>query len=86
MIPAGIGPAESAAPKNLTLEQIGILHHTVHRAAGGLYCGGGKNMDVLVAAGLMVSAGKKSFVPDEYFRITTAGHAVLREYRKAVQS
>jgi len=63
----------------LSKDQIAILHHTEHRAAGGLYCGGGKNMDALVAAGLMASAGRKSFVPDEYFRITSAGRTALRE-------
>ncbi len=67
----------------LTAEQIGILHHTEHRAAGGLYCGGGKAMDALVAAGLMESAGRKSFVPDPYYRITSAGRAALREHRKS---
>jgi hypothetical protein len=67
----------------LTLEQIGILHHTAHVAAGGFYCGGGKDMDVLVAAGYMQSAGRKSFVPDEYFRLTRAGRAVLRLYNEA---
>ena len=62
----------------LTKEQIEILDHTTHRAAGGLYCGGGKEMTELVNAGLMVSAGRKSFVLDEYFRITSAGSAALR--------
>ncbi len=63
----------------LTREQIAILDHTVKRAAGGLYCGSGKDMDVLVAAGLMQSAGRKSFVPDEYFRVTSAGRAALQQ-------
>lgn len=62
--------------RTLNREQIGILDHTLHRAAGGLYCGDGKDMQALVAAGLMVSAGRKSFVPDEYFRITEAGRRV----------
>ena len=62
----------------LTREQRDILYHTEHRAAGGFYCGGGKEMDTLVAAGLMESAGRKSFVPDEYFRITSKGRAALR--------
>lgn len=61
----------------LTNEQ--RLYHTEHRAAGGFYCGGGKDMDALVAAGLMQSAGRKSFVPDEYFRITAAGRSALRQ-------
>lgn len=62
----------------LTRNQIGILSHTVYRAAGGFYCGGGKDMEALVAAGLMQLAGRKSFVPDEYFRITSAGREALR--------
>ena len=62
----------------LTKEQASILDHTVHGAAGGLYCGGGRDMDVLVAYGFMVSAGRKSFVPDEYFRITNSGMEALR--------
>ena len=57
----------------LTKNQYDILYHTAHRAAGGFYCGGGKDMDELVKLGLMESAGRKSFVPDEYFRITRAG-------------
>lgn len=68
---------QATVPPHLTKEQRSILHHTEHRAAGGLYCGGGKDMDVLVAAGLMQSAGRKSFVPDEYFRITAAGRNAL---------
>lgn len=61
----------------LTKEQIAILDHTIHHAAGGLYCGGGKGMDALVSVGLMISAGRKSFVPDEYFRITDDGRKAL---------
>lgn len=61
----------------INIEQAAILYHTAHRAAGGFYCGGGKDMDALIAAGLMQSAGRKSFVPDEYFKITPAGRAAL---------
>lgn len=67
--------------EELTREQVSILDHTIHRAAGGFFCGGGKEMDGLVANGLMVSAGRKSFVPDEYFRITTKGRAALEKAR-----
>jgi hypothetical protein len=63
---------------NLSKEQMAILHHTVYRAAGGLYCGGGRDMQALVSAGMMESAGRKSFVPDEYFRITSKGREALR--------
>lgn len=62
----------------LSREQHEILYHTEHRSAGGLYCGGSPDMDALVAAGLMEFAGKKSFVPDAYYRITSKGRAVLR--------
>lgn len=62
----------------LNREQSEILYHTEHRAAGGFYCGGGKDMDALVAAGLMEYAGRKSFVPDPYYKITSKGRAALR--------
>lgn len=77
MIAAGIGPV-AASSVALTREQIAMLHHTEHSASGGLYCGGGKAMAALVAAGLMESAGRKAFVPDDYFRITAAGRHALR--------
>jgi hypothetical protein len=62
----------------LTPIQISILEHTLHRAAGGYYCGGGPDMDALVAAGLMEYAGRKSFVPDPYYTITSKGCEALR--------
>ena len=62
---------------NLTNNQRDILDHTAHRAAGGFYCGDSKDMQVLVQLGLMVSAGKKSFVVDEYFKLTFEGRKVL---------
>ena len=65
--------------KQLNKEQLAILDHTAHRAAGGLYCGDSSDMQELVEAGLMVSAGRKSFVLDEYFRMTGKGREVLRE-------
>lgn len=70
---------DTQTPMALKRQQIEILRHTLHRAAGGLFCGGGPDMDALVAAGLMESAGRKSFVPDEYFRITSAGRSALRQ-------
>jgi len=63
-------------------EQLSILDHTEHRAAGGFYCGGSPDMDALIAAGLMEFAGWKSFVPDAYYRITSKGRSVLRELKK----
>ena len=71
------GPVDGSAPA-LTREQISILDHTEHRAARGLYCGGGPEMDALVAAGLMQSAGRVAWCPDEYFRITGKGRTALR--------
>jgi len=62
----------------LNQEQLAILNHTAHRAAGGFYCGDSPDMQVLVAAGLMVSAGRKAFVKSEYFRLTGKGRDALR--------
>ncbi len=62
---------------NLSREQREILDHTVHRAAQGLFCGDSPDMRSLVAAGLMEEAGRKSFVPDTYFRITCKGREAL---------
>lgn len=61
----------------LNAEQIGIMEHTSTRAPNRMFCGGGKDMDALVKAGLMESAGRKSFVPDEYFSLTVAGREFL---------
>jgi hypothetical protein len=63
----------------LNREQLCILDHTVHRAANRMYCGDSPDMQVLVAAGLMKSAGRKSFVPSEYFTITPEGYEALRD-------
>lgn len=69
--------------ETLTREQVAILDHTVHRAAGGFYCGGGKAMDGLVEAGMMASAGRKSFVPEPYYTITSKGRAALKAAKAA---
>jgi len=57
----------------LNKEHIAILKHTTDRSANGLYCGDSPEMKELVLGGLMESAGRKSFVPDEYFRLTSEG-------------
>lgn len=57
----------------LNKEHRDILEHTSSRASGGLYCGDSPKMQELVQAGFMEFVGKKSFVPDAYFRITKAG-------------
>lgn len=62
----------------ITNEQLEILRHTAYRAAGGLYCGGGADMDRLVRNGFMRCVGWKSFVPDPYFVITEAGRDILK--------
>lgn len=69
----------------LTKKQVSILDHTAHRAAGGLYCGDSPDMQGLVALGMMVSAGRKSFVPDEYFRMTGKGREALKAYNTALK-
>lgn len=69
----------------LNCEQLAILDHTAHRAAGGFYCGDSPDMQALVAAGLMESAGRKSFVPDEYFRMTGKGREALRSANNEAQ-
>lgn len=63
----------------LSKKQLEILDHTANRAAQGLYCGGGSDMDELVRLEMMQFAGKKSFVPDPYYRITEKGLQELRE-------
>ncbi len=65
----------------LSAEQVSILDHTVNRAANGMHCGDSPDMQLLVTLGMMSSAGRKSFVPDEYFRITGEGLRVLRSYK-----
>ncbi len=55
-----------------------IMEHTVDRAAGGLYCGDSLEMQSLVAAGLMESAGRKSFAPEPYFQITGKGRELMQ--------
>ncbi len=67
---------------NLNSEQLAILDHAANRAAGGFYCGDSPDMQELVAAGLMRSAGRKQCVPDEYFHLTGAGRDALRAANK----
>lgn len=58
----------------INAEQKAIIEHTIKN---GIFCGGGKDMDKLCDAGLMEFAGKKSFVPDPYYRVTSAGKKAL---------
>jgi len=59
---------------NLSKKHIAILSHTSKNHQK-LYCGSSKEMYELCLLGLMKSAGKKSFVPDGYFKITKAGES-----------
>ena len=72
---------QTTAPA-ITREQLGILLHTRDRASAGAFCGDSPDMQELVRLGLMESAGRVSFVPDEYFRLTPAGRDFLREIPK----
>ena len=65
--------------ETLSSEERDILLHTMHRAAGGLYCGSSPEMITLIKRGLMVYAGRKSLVPDPYYRITPKGCEAIRE-------
>jgi len=62
----------------ITKNQRDILDHTAHKAAAGFYCGDSDDMQTLISLGFMVSASKKSFVPDEYFALTGAGRKVQK--------
>ena len=55
---------------NLTNEHKEIIKHTIKN---GIFCGGSKEMDELCEAGLMQYVGRKSFVPDPYYRVTSLG-------------
>ena len=70
----------------ITNKQREILDHTAHGAAGGFYCGDSVDMQVLVRMGLMVSMGKKSFCPDEYFALTAAGRKTLSAFNLVFSS
>jgi hypothetical protein len=56
-----------------------ILDHTINRAAGGRYCGTSPVMLELCEAGLMKSAGRVQWCPDEYFTVTSYGRQVHGE-------
>lgn len=62
----------------LNKEQIEIMQHTASRATNGLYCGDSPDMQMLVDAELMELVGRKSFVPDAYFRLTSKGRSTFK--------
>jgi len=58
----------------LTNEHIEILKHT---KKNGLFCGDSKEMQELCESKMMEYVGRKSFVPDPYYRITSYGESVI---------
>lgn len=60
----------------LTKEHLEILKHT---AKNGLYCGDSKEMQDLCNCKMMEYAGKKSFVPDPYFRLGPDGKSAVED-------
>jgi hypothetical protein len=62
----------------LTAEHRAIIQHTLHRAAGGRYCGDSKEMQDLVHIGVMEPLGRIFFVPEEYFKLTPDWEERLR--------
>ena len=69
---------------NLSKEQKAIIEHTIKN---GIFCGGGKDMQLLCDAGLMEYIGQKSFVPDPYYRVTSGlyprGCLTIRKVRRS---
>ena len=63
----------------LTNEHIEILKHT---QKVGLFCGDSKEIDELCEFKMMEYAGKKSFVPDAYYRITSDGISTLEDLKE----
>lgn len=58
----------------LTAEHKAIMEHAIKN---GLFCGDSPEMQELRDVGFMEFAGKKSYVPDSYFRCTSEGKAAL---------
>lgn len=63
----------------LTDEHIEILKHT---EKNGLFCGDSKEMQELCKLKMMEFAGRKSFVPDPYFRLMPDGKSTLDDLRE----
>lgn len=59
---------------DLNDEQKEIIEHTIKN---GIFCGESMAMDELCDEGLMEFAGKKSFVPDKYYRVTRKGKQAI---------
>jgi len=60
----------------LTNEHIEILKHT---EKNGLFCGDSREMTELCEYKMMEFAGRKSFVPDPYFRLLPDGKSALSD-------
>lgn len=60
----------------LTKEHIEILKHT---SKNGIFCGDSPEMQDLCKLKMMVFVGRKSFVPDPYFRITKDGESAIED-------
>lgn len=60
-------------------EHVEILKHT---AKNGLFCGDSREMQELCDLKMMEFAGRKSFVPDPYFRILNDGKSLLDDLSK----
>jgi hypothetical protein len=69
--------ADAAEEDRLTEKHMAIMEHTQNRAASGLYCGDSPEMQDLVRWGLMAYAGRKPFVPDSFFQLTSKGREFL---------
>lgn len=63
----------------LTKEHIEILKHT---EKNGLFCGDSKEMQELCEYKMMEFAGRKSFVPDPYFKLMEDGKSALEDLRE----
>lgn len=63
----------------LTKEHIEILKHT---EKNGLFCGDSKEMQELCDYKMMEFAGRKSFVPDPYFKLMKDGKSALEDLRE----
>ena len=82
MQPEDMEVKELRTTVTLTQAQVEILTHTMYRAAGGFYCGDSPDMKLLIKLGLMRSVGRKSFLLDEFFKLTPKGKAYVNAIEK----
>ncbi len=66
----------------LTKEHLEILKHT---AKNDLFCGDSKEMQELCELKMMEFVGKKSFVPDPYFRLLPDGKSAIDDLEKLAE-